>query len=153
VDAFNVAEAAAVHREVVGGWTHPVGQRERESKPPRIEALYASGDPGTTGRVYYVEAVREYTLGTGGPCVEVSFGHGWFVLEGTHALRPLMFDVMLLNCDRDRARYMLPLGTLRVSGRLFWIGQWAGWDDESYDVAEIKPQGVEWAARKWGGGC
>ena len=48
---------------------------------------------------------------------------------------------------------MLPLGVMRLAGRLFWIAQFSGWDHERFVVIEIKPKTVEVAVNVWGGGC
>ena len=48
---------------------------------------------------------------------------------------------------------MLPLGVMRLGGRLFWIAQFSGWDHERFVVIEIKAKTVEVAVNVWGGGC
>jgi hypothetical protein len=146
-EAFNNAE-----RKVEDlGAGHPISRRAREGVAPTIEAVYAYGEHP---RVYYVEASRPYRqLGTGpGSCTAVAFGTGWFVREGLQ-VRSLLTVVDLLRCDRADASYMLPLGVLRESGRLFWLAQFSGWDHERFVVAEIKPKTVEAVMSVWGGGC
>ena len=144
--AFNQAE-----REVEKGYGHPVARRSREGIDPGIEALYAFG---TTPRVYYVEAARPYRqIGRAADeCSAFAFGTGWFVRD-EKGMQPRGMAVDLLPCDRTGASYMLPLGAMRVAGRLFWIAQFSGWDHERFVVVEVKPKGVELAANVWGGGC
>ena len=145
-EAFNKAE-----REVQNRYGHPVSRRAREGREPDIEAVYAIGDHP---RIYYVEAIRRYRL-LGqriDDCAAVGFGTGWFAREGAR-LRPLDMAVDLLACDRVGAGYMLPLGAMRANGRLFWLAQFAGFNDERYVVVEIKAKTVEAVVNAWGGSC
>jgi hypothetical protein len=145
-EAFNKAE-----RATEDSWGHPVSRRAREGREPDIEAVYAFGDHP---RIYYVEAIRRYRL-LGQRienCEAVGFGTGWFAREGAR-LRSLDMAVDLLACNRVGASYMLPLGAMRANGRLFWLAQFAGFDDERYVVVEIKTKTVEAVVNAWGGSC
>ncbi len=145
-DAFNHAE-----RQTEGRGNHPVARRAREGRAPDIEAIYAIGD---NPRIYYVEAARQYRL-LGQPasdCEAVAFGFFWFAREGTD-LRALDSGVDLLACNRAGANYMLPLGAMRVGGKLYWLAQFSGWDQERYVVVEIKRKSVQAAVDVWGGSC
>ena len=82
----------------------------------------------------------------------MAFGTGWFVREGGQ-VRSLLTVVDLLSCDRAGASYMLPLGAVRIGGRLFWLAQFSGWDHERFAVLEIKAKTVEAVLSVWGGGC
>ena len=145
LDAFNRAE-----RVVEGRYGHSVRRRAREGVAPTVEALYAFGD---RPRIYYVEAVRPYRmLGDVDGCTQIGFGTGWFVQEGDE-VRSLLTVVDLLNCDREGASYMLPLGVVRIGSRLFWFAQFSGYDHERFVVLEIKAKNVEAALSVWGGGC
>src|SRR5207244_1601747 len=75
-------------------------------------------------------------------CPVVTFGAGWFVRDGSGPLRKLRFDADLADCERYGLLYMLPLGAIRLSNRLFWIAQWSGWDFEEYGVVEIKAKRI-----------
>jgi hypothetical protein len=145
-DAFNRSE-----RQTEGRWGHPVPRKSREGVEPVIEAIYAFGD---SPRVYYVEAIRGYRqLGRpASECTAVSVGTGWFVRDAGE-VRPLLMSVDILNCDRRGASYMLPLGAMRVGGRLFWLAQFSGWDHERYVVIEITAKNAEAIVSTWGGGC
>ena len=143
-EAFNKAE-----RDVQANHGHPVSQRGREGIDPTVEAVYAFGD---TSRVYYMEAIRPYRKLGGYECEAMAFGTGWFVRENGR-VRALTMAIDLLRCDRSGASYMLPLGVMRIDGRLFWLAQFSGWDHERFAVLEIKPKAVEVAANTWGGGC
>src|ERR1019366_3562763 len=124
-DVFNAAE-----RRVEDRYGHPIARRAREGREPEIEALYAVGDHP---RIYYVEATRRYRQLGAGPdeCTAMAFGTGWFSREGNQ-IRSLEEVVDLLGCNRKGASYMLPLGAIRVAGKLFWLAQYSGWDHERY---------------------
>jgi len=151
IDAFNAAEETARRYERGQAVHLPSNREARQSIPTIIEAIYAAGD-STGGRVYYFEASREYSL-RGVRCPMVTFGAGWFVREGATGLRRLRFDVEVVDCERYGLLYMLPLGTITLSNRLFWIAQWSGWDYEEYGVVEIKRKSVEDVIQVLGGRC
>jgi hypothetical protein len=48
---------------------------------------------------------------------------------------------------------MLPFGVVRVADKLFWLAQFAGWNDERYVVVELKPKTVAAVVSTWGGSC
>jgi hypothetical protein len=144
--SFNEAE-----RHVESRYGHPIKRRAREGLMPTIEAVYAYGD---TRRIYYIEATRSYRqLGqASGECAGIGSGTGWFVRDGSGA-RALTMVVDLLNCDREAASYMLPLGVVRLDNRLYWLAQFSGWDHERYVVLEVKQKAVEVIVNRWGGAC
>lgn len=146
LEAFNHAE-----RQVEDRYGHPMSRRAREGRVPDLEAVYAAGEHP---RIYYVEATRRYReLGRRwDDCTAVAFGTGWFAREGEQ-VRSLDTAVDLLACNRSGASYMLPLGAMRVAGRLFWLAQFSGWDHERFVVVEIKPKTVEAVLSVWGGSC
>jgi hypothetical protein len=146
LDAFNRAERVVEER-----YGHGISRRAREGVAPTVEAVYAFGDQP---RIYYVEATRPYReLGKSiDQCASLAFGTGWFVREGGQ-VKSLLTVVDLLNCDRVGASYMLPLGVVRIGGRLFWLAQFSGWDHERFAVLEVKAKTVEAALSVWGGGC
>ena len=144
--SFNDAERGVERR-----YGHPITRRAREGVVPTIEAAYAYGD---APRIYYIEATRPYRrLGqASGDCTGIGSGTGWFVRDGDGA-RALTMAVDLLNCDRQAASYMLPLGVIRVDDRLYWLAQFSGWDHERYVVLEVKKKSVEVVVNRWGGAC
>jgi hypothetical protein len=144
--SFNESERTVESRS-----GHPVARRSREGVEPAIEAAYAYGsDP----RVYYVEGTRAYReIGRAArECSAIGFGTGWFVREGA-AFRTLTMALDLLNCRRDTASYMLPLGVMRLDNRLYWLAQFSGWDHERYVVLEITSRRVDVQVNVWGGSC
>jgi hypothetical protein len=146
LEAFNTAE-----RPIEDQHGHPVTRRAREGRVPDVEAIYAVGEHP---RIYYVEASRRYRqLGQrADECAAVAFGTGWFAREGAK-VRSLDTAVDLLACNRAGASYMLPLGAMRVAGKLFWLAQFSGWDHERFVVIEVKPKIVEAVLSVWGGSC
>jgi hypothetical protein len=149
-EAFNRAE-----REVESRFGHPVSRRAREGIEPTIEAVYVVGD---NPRFYYLEAARAYRLlgQRPGECTGVGFGTGWFVRQDDRR-DALEMAVDVLPCNRYGASYMLPLGPMRISDRLFWLAQFSGWDHERFAVIEIKKSrkraAIEAVLNVWGGGC
>jgi hypothetical protein len=144
--SFNEAE-----REVESHYGHPIRRRAREGLMPTIEAAYAYGD---TPRIYYIEATRSYRqLGQpSGECAGIGSGTGWFVRDAAGA-RALTMVVDVLNCDRQAASYMLPLGVVRSDNRVYWLAQFSGWDHERYVVLELKKKAIEVIVNRWGGAC
>jgi hypothetical protein len=143
-DAFNDAE-----REVESHFGHPIGRRAREGIAPAPEAVYAYGD---SPRVYYVEAVRAYRRLGETECAAIGSGTGWFVRDAS-GVRALTMVVDVLNCDREAASYMLPLGVVRVNDRIYWLAQFSGWGHERYVVLEVKKKAVDVVINRWGGAC
>jgi hypothetical protein len=146
-ETFNRTE-----RDIAKRADHPARQGEREKRAPAIEAMYAYGhDP----RVFYVEAAREYSEPSdpSGQCRAVAFGGGWFMRGADQAYTPLNTYVMVQDCDRPAASFMLPLGVVRAAGKTYWLAQFSGWQGEHYEVLEPKSKAVERVVSRSGGGC
>ncbi len=145
LDAFNQTE-----RKIDRQQHHPIRRQDREKTAPVIEAIYASAD----ARVVYVEAAREYHEDDPtAACRVTAFGGGWFARGGDRRYTPLQTYVTVLNCDRDGASYMLPLGIVRLSDRTYWLSQFSGWDGMHFEVDEIEPKMVRTVVDRFGGGC
>src|SRR5256885_2985682 len=144
--AFNDAE-----REVESRYGHPIARRAREGVAPTLEAVYAYGD---NPRIYYLEATRPYRqLGQVlGECAAIGSGTGWFVRDPS-GVRRLAMAVDLLNCDREAASYMFPLGILQANDHLYWLAQFSGWQHERYVVLDVKKKTVDVVINRWGGAC
>ncbi|CAN5592520.1 hypothetical protein BH23ACI1_BH23ACI1_24410 [soil metagenome] len=141
LDRFNRLEDAAVGN--FEAWRHPVTGSVRHRTPIEIEALYRlpMDEPGWAA--YYVEAVRQYAPGPeDAGCGLVTFVSGWIRLPGTGT--PLFdLDAVVSYCDRRGAGYLLPLGTMRLDDRQFWIYQLSGQDREWYVVARPARRSIE----------
>ena len=141
-DAFNEIE-----RNIYG---HPIRPKDREAIRPEVESVYAYGD---RARYYYVEAAREYREhGATDRCSAAAVGHVWIVRDEGRPTA-LSTSVVVQDCDRSEAIYMTPLGIVTAGGKTFWIAQFAGSEDESYQVIELKPRAVEAALIGTGGSC
>jgi hypothetical protein len=145
-DAFNHAER---NFDIYSG--HVVRRRARETAAPTIEAVYAAG---TSTRMYYVEAVREYRkqAENADSCIAIAYGQGWLVRD-SRGVRSLTMKMNLLGCERDGAEYMLPLGALHLSDKWYWIAQFSGWDEEHFVVLDVKPTRIDTALWVRGGEC
>jgi len=144
--SFNQAE-----REVESRFGHPITRRAREGIAPTLEAVYAYGD---APRLYYVEAIRPYRrLGQSvDDCTAIGSGTGWFARDAG-GVRAVTMVVDVLNCNREAASYMLPLGVLKLHDHVYWLAQFAGWGHERYVVLDVKNKAVEVVVNKWGGAC
>jgi hypothetical protein len=144
--SFNEAE-----REVESRFGHPIMRRAREGVAPSLEAIYAYGD---NPRIYYIEAIRPYRrLGQSlDECAAIGSGTGWFVRDAA-GVRALTMVVDVLNCEREAASYMLPLGVMPLNDHLYWLAQFSGWGHERYVVLDVKKKTVEVVINKWGGSC
>jgi hypothetical protein len=139
-------EAAVVRAQQEGSPVHP-SNKELAALPITIEALYAYG---TTRRIYFVEAVREYKQA--GACAAVVFGSGWFARDSGR-FTFANFDASVAPCNRTGLNYMLPLGAMSVSRGTYWIAQLSGWDHEEYAIVNIGARPLMLTLSVWGGGC
>ena len=49
---------------------------------------------------------------------------------------------------------MHPLGLLRLDGRVLWVAQWSGWEEETYAVVEVpRDLDVKTLIRTQAGSC
>jgi hypothetical protein len=136
---FDQAEDKAIVELRLHDWIDPAVGNDRKSSPPALEAAYAFGDAYGL-RTYYLELSREYASRDPkrAGCLRATFGSGWFLRDRSGSFQATKFVAGPVDCDRSSALYMLPLGVIRATGRLFWIFQHSGWDFESYVVTEIK---------------
>src|SRR5262249_2741112 len=143
--SFNQAE-----REVESRFGHPITRRAREGIAPTLEAVYAYGD---APRLYYAEAIRPYPPPgqSVDDCTAIGSGTGWFARDAG-GVRAVTMVVDVLNCNREAASYMLPLGVLKLHDHVYWLAQFAGWGDGRYVVLDVKNKAVEGVVNKWGGG-
>jgi hypothetical protein len=137
--AFDEAEDKAIAELRSNDWIDPAVRMDRKALPLSLEAAYAHGDADGP-RTYYLELSREYV--SRDPkrpgCLRATFGSGWFLHDRSGLLRATKFVAGPVDCDRSSALYMLPLGIIRATGRLYWIFQQSGWDFESYVITEIR---------------
>ena len=149
-------------------WEHPMNEKGRAAVPLTLELLARTPGLETGSSVYYFEGVKKYPgfyqyppaqlvvpgrLPTREMCEFITFAGGWFFDLGKPGASKASAGAELTNCNREGVAYTLPLGALRVAGRLFWVVQTSGWNFERYDVIEIKSKEVKVALSVGGGGC
>jgi len=152
--AFDKAENKAIAELRLQDWIDPAVGMDRKSLPLSLEAAYAHGEADGL-RTYYIELSREYA--NRDPkhpgCLRVTFGSGWFLRDRSGSFQATKFVAGPVDCDRSSALYMLPLGVIRTTGRLFWIFQHSGWDFERYVITEIKSGRPSESLSVLGGRC
>jgi hypothetical protein len=134
-------------------WRHPYPRLMRHRMPIEIEALYRVQMDEQGWAAYYVEAVRQYAPGPEDEgCGLVTFVSGWIRLPIKG--KPLLdLNARVTYCDRRGAAYMLPLGTMRLDNRQFWIYQISGHDREWYVIARPARRSIEIHADYQAGSC
>jgi hypothetical protein len=138
---FNRLETTAAGR--YAAWRHPFSADDRRLTPITIESLYRAEGETPEWTPYFVEAVRQYPpsiMDRG--CGPLTYVHGWVVL-GRHGRSWVRLSARIAYCDRFGVRYMLPLGTINVKDRAYWVFQFAGAESEWYEVARPLPGRVE----------
>ena len=154
VPVFDRAEDQALRRlDDFARWHHPYSRDERRTQPVRLETWYRSPllEPGWT--ISYIEAVRSYPpRGNDEGCGLETFFRGWIQNDGKESPRPAELSARITYCDRSTVLYMLPFGRLEAKGRLYWIFQLSGWDQEWYEVVEVAPKRLEYEVEYYGGG-
>lgn len=78
---------------------------------------------------------------------------GWLMRTDAGTLIVRDPKVFLTDCDAKEVRTAWPFAALHVSGKLFWVLQEHGYEDESYAIAEIRPTEVRYLINVNGGGC
>jgi hypothetical protein len=148
---FNKLEDAAAGNFI--DWRHPVHRTVRHAAPIEIEALYRLPMDDAGWSAYYVEAVRQYAPGPEDEgCGLVTFVSGWMRLPERG--NPTMdLSARVTYCDRRGAAYMLPLGTMRLDDKQFWIYQISGHDREWYVIARPTRRSIEIHAEYQAGYC
>jgi hypothetical protein len=86
-------------------------------------------------------------------CGALTIMTGWLVLTQAQTWALWNPKVVVTDCDAKEARTGWPLASFQVSGRLFWVLQDHGWEDERYIVAEIGPTAVRYPIQVNGGSC
>ena len=78
---------------------------------------------------------------------------GWLLRDDAGTFTVHDPTVFLTDCDWKQVRTPVPLAAFRVAGRVFWVVQEHGYEDETYGIAEIGPSGVRYPIMVNGGGC
>ena len=146
------AEDREISAAASTGWRHPVARRKREELPVKLESWYRKGLPSGL-QVSYIEAVRSYPAQPedNGCGLETLFS-GWVLQPAGGAEPRVRVGARMTYCDRVGAMYMLPLGTVQLQGRTFWISQSSGHGAEWYAVTELDRDRPRVVAEYFGGG-
>jgi len=87
-----------------------------------------------------------------GGCELLSFASGWLMVSAGR--KPaLRLSVDITDCNREGLVYTLPLGALRLNGRLVWIIQVSGYGYERYEIVEIQDAKLKILLATPGGAC
>jgi hypothetical protein len=153
VTEFNkVEEQTATRVRHNTGWRHPTAPAARRTLPIRLESWYRSPmEPGWT--VSYIEAVRQYPPGPEDKgCGLETLVSGWLHHYNGELKDASDLVGKITYCDRVGATYMLPFGRMRIRERNYWIFQLSGWEDEWYEVAEVRPEKIRYVIEVYAGG-
>ena len=128
--------------------------RETPSPTAQITALYR--EAGSSRSPMYFVAEKKYRSARSPQdpkCTAVTIVTGWVVptAAGAYVMRDAR--VFLTDCDGKEVRTAIPLASLRFPGRVFWILQEHGYEDETYLIAEIRQSDVLYPINVNGGGC
>lgn len=145
-------------------WRHPATEKARAETPLVLELLSRSYGLDGTSEVRYFEGVKKYaglprwrpggkTETTLDMCDYLTFAGGWVVGDPADPKARPQVGAELTNCQREGVVYGLPLGAIRVDGRLYWVLQSSGWDVERYDIVEIRKKEVKTVFSVWAGAC
>lgn len=140
ISSFSTLEAG---RAQAAGARLPV---ETPAPVPRITALYRQ--VRTPRSPMYFVADKEYRA-----CTARTIMTGWLLPADAGEWTLRNPRVWLTDCDLKEPSIALPLATLRLSGRLFWVLQEHGYEDETYNIVEVGPSEVRHAIKVNGGGC
>jgi hypothetical protein len=106
------------------------------------------------GDVYFI-ASKAYEAPTSPPpgCELVTILTGWLTRD-PYGRRVLVDATPYIDdCDGKEVRTGLPLATLEMDGRNFWVVQEHGYEDETYEIIELSSRGAERLLTFEGGGC
>jgi len=141
-------------------WTHPFGPQQRARVPLTLEVLFRSEGPKPGSLLYYFESIKRYPHKPGVPgwalakqgCDLLTYALGWVTKEPGATPKPNV-TVDMTDCNRDGLVYTMPLGLLRLEGKMYWVVQRSAWDYERYDVLEIGTPRFKTALETPGGVC
>jgi hypothetical protein len=127
--------------------------QETPSPAPEIRTLYREAKSSQSP--LYFTAVKKYrTRDPRDPrCEILTIMTGWLSPGDNGNMSLIAPKVYLTNCDAMEVDTALPLAVIRAGGRLFWVLQEHGYEDEKYVVAEIAPVQVRYVISVNGGGC
>jgi hypothetical protein len=136
-------------------WTHPVDVPGRSATPLQLEVLCRSLTTGAPTTFFYFEGTKHYKnpkdVGPR-PCDIITFATGWVSRDPGGKMNGVV-NAFITDCRMEAMLYRLPLGQIRLEGKLFWVVQVSGWQYERYDILEINETRVRTTFTTPGGGC
>jgi len=141
----------------LGTVVHYPSNAERRKAKLIISRLYRNREPIDGQRIYYVEAKKEYKnqflSRTDPSCNTISYFKGWIMQNKRGGMRLIDSRYILSDCDMKAATLTKFLGILPISGRIFLITEDHGYEDESYEILELKGSRVKRVLKVYGGAC
>jgi hypothetical protein len=133
---------------------YPQLRTETPAPTPQLTKLYREANSAGSPMYFVAEKKYRTPFSTREPdCTVVTVMTGWLTPTAAGSLALLDPRVFVTDCDGKEARTALPLVALHVSGRLFWVLQERGYEDETYVIADIRPAGVRHVIDANAGGC
>ena len=152
LDQFNREESRSA--SAFTNWRHPVKESDRKKIPVTLEAIYRAPTDDPEWTAYFIEAIREYPPGpreTDG-CGLATYVSGW-VITNPRERAAVRIGARITYCDRKGVGYMFPFGMLRADGKNYWVFQYAGFEQESYQVVRPTRRSIENAVVYNAGSC
>lgn len=118
------------------GLPESAAERKRVEK---ITKFYRSESPINGEYLYYFKAKKEYEIPRLASSGHVSLFSGWATVEARQggSLGIILSEIVFTDTDMKGPTTSLPLGILKLSGRMFIFVEEHGWEDESYLVLEL----------------
>lgn len=133
-----------------------LGPRSREAPTPHVTIRELYRESNVPPSLIYFVAEKQYRSARDPHdpgCGAATIIAGWLVLTQTGTWAVWDPKVFLTDCDEKDASTGWPMASLEVSGRLFWVLQQHGWEDEHYIVVEIGRSAIESEIDFRAGGC
>jgi hypothetical protein len=138
-------------------WTTRISPEQRARTLAKLEVLCRSPGPTPDNPIFYFEAVKQYDkpldpYSAAMNCNMMTFVGG-FLRRGADG-KPLVNEwVAITDCNARSVDYLLPLGVLKLNGRIIWIAQFSGFGHERYAILDVTEQGMVNLLNTYGGGC
>jgi hypothetical protein len=130
-------------------------QLPRETPMPAIQITLYREAKSARSPLYFVAEKKYRTprFAQDPQCSTLTIVTGWLIPTDAGTYRVLDPRVFVTDCDAKEARIGLPLAAFRISGRLFWVLQEHGYEDETYLIADIRETAIQYPIDVNGGGC
>jgi hypothetical protein len=141
------------------GWTSPVSPEQRARTSAKLEVLCRSSGQTPDNPIFYFEAVKQYDKPLNpqwlpASCNMMTFVGG-FLRKGADGKPRVNEWVAITDCNARSVDYLLPLGVLRLNGRIIWIVQFSGFGHERYTLLDVTEHAMASLTLldTYGGGC